>query len=311
VVRANNGAQKVKPLRAALHDGFVGVYFKREMVTQKHINGFALGYQRFGAVGQQHKVVNIAHVAPHLECVLDEVVEFMQVNVGKELAAQAANGQAFAGRCVKQRLVRRHLFEQLPLAAEGGRRVNRVLRQDGMHHLVQALARRLVVRQFGQGFVPKLAQYGAVYAGEKRPYVELAISLVAGLAHEVLQPVYGRLGSFAFAVGKAVVNEARVPPRLNVPNQPLVHQPVCKGGRKDFTQLRVGDGKNRQCLRSVRSLRNGACLGKHNLGQIDEVRAFVFAVARLGSASKQFTRNVGSQGGQGSQGKGVGHGSNV
>ena len=180
VVRVNNGVQTVKPLRAALHGGFVGVHFKRQMVTQKHINGFALGYQRFGAVGQQHKVVNIAHVAPHLEGVFDDVVEFMQVNVGKELAAQAANGQAFAWRCVKQRLVGRHLFEQLPLAAKGGRRVYGVLRQDGQHHLVKALTGCLVVGQLGQGFVPKLAQYGAVYAGEKRPYVEFAVPLVPG-----------------------------------------------------------------------------------------------------------------------------------
>ena len=230
-----------------------------------------LGYQRLGAVGQQNKVVHIAQVAPHLEGVFDEVVEFMQVNVGKELAAEAANGQAFAGGSVKQRLVGRHLFEQMPLAAEGGRWVNRVLRQDGMHHLVKALARPLVVRQFGQGFVPELAQYGAVYAGEKRPNIEFAVPLVPKLADEVLQP-------------------------------------VCNGGRKDFTQLGVSDGKNRQCLRLVRSLRNGPRLRKHNLGQIDEVRAFVFAVARLGSASKQFTRYVGSQG---SQGRGVGHGSYV
>lgn len=147
-------------------------------------------------------------------------------------------GKPFAGRCVKQRLVRRHLPEQLPLAAEGGRRVNRVLRQDGMRHLVQALARRLVVRQFGQGFEPKLAQYGAVYAGEKPPYVDLAIPLVLGLAHELLQP-------------------------------------GCKEVYMSFMQLGVSDGKNRQCLRLVGFQRNDPCWDQHNLGQIDTVRASV------------------------------------
>jgi hypothetical protein len=49
------------------------------------------------------------------------------------------------------------------------------------------------------------------------PDSEYAVPAVAGLAHEMLQAFDGRLGAFALAVGKAVVDKTLIPPGLNMP----------------------------------------------------------------------------------------------
>lgn len=156
----------------------------------------------------------------------DEVVKFMKIHIGKELTAEAAHGQAFAWRCVEQGFVGRDLGQQMTPTADGRRRINRVLRQNGQRNLVQPFACGLVVRQSWQSPVPELAQYGSVHTGEKSPDIELAVPAVAGLAHEMQQAFDGGLCAFALTVGKAVVDKALIPPRLNMPDQPLLHQPV-------------------------------------------------------------------------------------
>ena len=152
-------------------------------------------------------------------------------------------------------------------------------------------ARDAVPGQLGQGFAPKTQQDVPVDAWEKCADVELVIPALAGLPHEVLQPFNGFLRAFVFAVGIAVVNKAFVPPRLNMPHQPLMHQAVDKRRGKNFAQLGVGDRKHGEWLGLVSPLRDVFSLRQHQRWQGGQVSAFVFAVARIGGAFKQLIRD--------------------
>ena len=113
------------------------------------------------------------------------------------------------------------------------------------------------------------------------------------LAHEVLQAPDGGVRALALAVGEGVVDEAFVPPRLDVPHEPLLHQPVGEGGREDLAQFGVGDGKDGERLRPVAPFGNGRCLFEHDVGQANEVGALVLAVAGFGGAGKKLPGDVG------------------
>ena len=132
-----------------------------------------------------------------------------------------------------------------------GRRLGGRLLNDGGCHLVQLLACGRRPRQFGQGGLPQLQQAAAVDAGKEGPDVELAVPPVSGLAHEVLQAPDSGLRALALPVGVAVVNKPLVPPGFNVLYQPLLDQAVGEGRSKDFAQLGVGDGKDREAAGPV------------------------------------------------------------
>ena len=134
----------------------------------------------------------------------------------------------------------------------------------------------------------------AVYAGKEGPNIQLAIPALPRLAHKALQPLDGGLRAPAFAVGVAVVNKALVPPRFDVPYEPLVYQSVAKGRRKNLAQLGVGDGKHRERLRRITPLGNGLGLRQNQRRQVDEVCALVLAVARVCGAGKELAGNVGA-----------------
>ena len=90
-----------------------------QALAQKAFDGLAPLPQLGGVVVQQHEVVNVAQVVAHLEGVLDVLVEFVQIDVGEELAGEVADGQALAVRRVGQLLVRGHAGQVLRAALVG------------------------------------------------------------------------------------------------------------------------------------------------------------------------------------------------
>lgn len=106
------------------------------------------------------------------------------------------------------------------------------------------------------------------------------------LADQLLEAADGGLYPFAFPVGVAVINQTFAPPRLDMPNQPLVDHAVDEGGRENFTQLWVGDREYRKGLRAITALRDSARLRKNEAGQRNEVSTFMCAVACLSRTLK-------------------------
>lgn len=86
---------------------------------------------------------------------------------------------------------------------------------------------------------------GPVDRVEKTAHVQLQAPCMAGLSHEFLGFVYGRMGAFALAVGITVVNEQPGERFFRQGHQPGFHHPVGKGGCENLPQFRFLHGKAR------------------------------------------------------------------
>ena len=279
VVRVNHAAEKVDALCAALQYDFVRVQLQVKAFGEEMLDSRLPCGERFGLIGQQDEVVDVAQVALDLEGVFDELVEFVEVNVGKELAGQTADGQPDTGLAVKQGFVRRNAAEQRPVAASHRRWVGRRLPDDGRGNLVELLPVLVAHRQARQCVAPEAEQHLPVDAGKERADVEFAVPAVSRLAHECLQSFDGGVRALVLAVGVAVVDEAFVPPGFDMADEPLMDETVDKGRRENLAQLGIGDGKNGEGLRGIATLRDGAGLRQDDFREADEVRTLLFAVA--------------------------------
>ena len=67
----------------------------------------------------------------------------------------------------------------------------------------------------------------------------------------MLQSVYRRLNTLFLSIGVTVVNESAVPPRLNMADQPLLHEMVCETWRKYLAKLWVGHSADNQAMAVV------------------------------------------------------------
>lgn len=246
MVRVEDGPQKVDALAAALEYHLVGVEYQSQPFLQEGGDALLMRDERCRVVRQQHEIIHVAQVATHLERVFDELVQFVEIDVGKKLTGQAADGEPHLRRRMVERFVRRDARQQRPVAAEGGWRVDGRLHEDGGGYLVELSERGGIHGNPGQGVAPELEHRRTMNAGKEGLYIKLAVPAVPGLSHEMLQSVNSGLRALAFSVGVAVVDEAFVPPGFDVPHQPLMHQPVGECWGKYLTQFGVGNGEDRE-----------------------------------------------------------------
>jgi len=82
---------EVHAARHGLQDGLAGVELQVQ-AGQVLLDGGAGGVEPLRAVVQQDEVVHIAHVVRRAQAVFDELVQVIEQHVGKELAAQIADG---------------------------------------------------------------------------------------------------------------------------------------------------------------------------------------------------------------------------
>lgn len=125
------------------------MYFKSKVLLDEVFNGVLMREQLLLSSGQKHKVVHVTHIACDFALVFDELVKFIEVNIGKKLAGQAPNGQACVCRFIEQRFVGRNLSEQPQIATDDGRRVNGRLGHDGRCHMVDLLLCCFIQSHFG------------------------------------------------------------------------------------------------------------------------------------------------------------------
>lgn len=293
VIRKDNATQEIDALSAALQYRLVGVNRESEALQQESIDRLPMTGEGFRIVGQDYEVIDVAQVALDFEAVFDELVEFVQIDVGKKLAGQAADRHAAPWGRMKQRFVSRYLGQEVCVATclRGG--VNGALLEDGGCNLVKLFSGFNRVGQTRQGSAPDFQDPLSVYAGEEGANVQFAEPAMVWLSNKVLQSINSGLCSLVLAIGIAVVNEPGIEPRHNVTHKPLVNQSVSESRGKNFPQFRVGDGKYGEWLRLVASFGDRLGLGIYQFGQVDEPSAFMFAIASIGGAGKQLPCNPG------------------
>lgn len=104
-------SNKINPSVYWLEYGFRWVYMGVEPARQEISDLLLPLKQLLWRLMQQYKIVYISGVMPCTQLVLHKLVEFVQVDVGKKLAAEIAYWQAMTGRMVGQSLVWWHQIQ--------------------------------------------------------------------------------------------------------------------------------------------------------------------------------------------------------
>ncbi len=94
MVRQYDIAQVVDALPDIANGDLLGVQGEFEFVANKILERLDESFQIFFVGGNYHKVVGVARVMFDLQIVLNELVEFVHVNVGKQLRSKIADWQA-------------------------------------------------------------------------------------------------------------------------------------------------------------------------------------------------------------------------
>src|SRR5262249_55367958 len=68
------------------------------------------------ALMDEHEVIHIAAVMPHLEHVLDELIQHVQIDVGAELAHEVADGEPMVSILACQAFAHRYQVQQVRVA---------------------------------------------------------------------------------------------------------------------------------------------------------------------------------------------------
>ena len=163
----------------------------------------------------------------------------VEVDIGKKLRSQIADGQTLGLGGMKQGFMRRNLSQKLGITLD------------------PAVKSRIVevnqVRQpekiwLAQVFLQKIYQYLLINRGKKTEDVKLekvgAISLISRDLSEVyLKAAYCTVSSLAFAASKRVEDEVALKVGLNSTDQQVVSDSILKISSKNLTQFGISDDK--------------------------------------------------------------------
>lgn len=202
---------------------------QREVVQKECRCGLAGGFQIYPAVCEEDKVVAIAQIAANFQRVLHEPVEFMQVNIRKNLARDIANGYSTSRADW-------NLSDNTAAIASNYFRKQR--------------KRALVADSpFQQG-----KQHALVNIIEKLPNVPAPEPAITKPMQEVLRPFDGLVESLLFATRPRVEEKHRVIYFLQMVVEKPMDEAVFDGSNGDRPFLGIADGENLVRPMTVRAL---------------------------------------------------------
>ena len=91
IVRQNHVSQKVHALTGIENGTFFGMQRELQLVPDKFSERIKEVFQIFFVGRHNHKVVGVARVMFNLQIVLNELVEFVHVNIGEKLRCKVAD----------------------------------------------------------------------------------------------------------------------------------------------------------------------------------------------------------------------------
>lgn len=94
VVRQENVPQEVDALAIFTDRNFSRMKVEMQMCSEKSTDGLQQRLQIFSAFRHCHEVIRVADVVLDLECVFDELIELVEVDVGEELRGEVSDGDA-------------------------------------------------------------------------------------------------------------------------------------------------------------------------------------------------------------------------
>lgn len=205
---------------------FMGVDFQAQ-ACQKLFNVPSPMVQGGLVCGKEHKIIAVTQISLAAEFLFDELVEFVQVNVGPKLAGLVANGQT-ARAIGSQQII---IWEPLHLVAFG---VDTLPTVDDFTDEAHG-------RGTGETFAEQVVQYFMIDRGEELHDICLQhVGIAAGKLGAAIQ---GGMSTFAGAAGVGIMDEAGFPDGFNDMAQGMMHHPIPEGGGADAAGFAIVEVK--------------------------------------------------------------------
>jgi len=226
VVRQNHVAQVINSLPDIADGNFLGMQGKFQPVADEFLEGFNEAFQKFFIARHHHKVVGVACVMFDLHLVLNELVEFVHVDVGKQLRSEIADRQAMAIK--ERRLTGRKASNNL-LHKPHSVRINDPLLENCQQNFV----------------INRIEKFPHVaFEHKARPRVVPTL-----LADHALCGQHALVRALAHAAGKRGGNKVLLKERVQNPENSMVQNPVAHLRFVNVANFRAPDIEAR--IRSV------------------------------------------------------------
>jgi len=232
VVRQDHVSQEVNSLTGIEDGTFLGVQREFQVVPNKFLKQIKKAFQIFFVSGDNHKVVGIARVMFDLQIVFNELVEFVHVNVGKQLRSEIADRQAVTTK--ECRLSNRKASDNL-LHKTHGLRIN--------YPLLENCQQNFVINR-----IKKLPHVALEYEARPRIISALPPDHTFGGQHTFVR-------TFADAARKRISDEGFLKDRIQNPENCMMQNPITHHGLVNVAHFWITNIETR--IRSV-----GVAFGK-------------------------------------------------
>ena len=218
VMRQNHISQVIDTLPDIADGNFLGMQGELQFVSDKFLERFNKVLQIFFIARHDHKVVSVARVMFDLHLVLNELVEFVHVDVGKQLRSEIADRQAMAIK--ERRLASREASNNL-LHKPHSVRINDPLLENCQQNLV----------------VNRIKEFPHVaFEHKARPRIVPTL-----LADHALRGQHAFVCAFAHAAGKRGGNKVLLKERVQNPENSMVQNPVAHLRFVNVANFRIPD----------------------------------------------------------------------
>jgi len=217
---------------------------------------------------KQDQIVHIAHIAPYPQPVLDELIQLVQIQIGKKLAGQIAQRQAAAMRLCG---LHQRCAEQIPpperplgnpappaVAITRLRQINRRI-----NYLLQKPHQGVV------GHIAPQDRFQEPVVNALEIPLDIQMQRIGRGPQKMLRAIQRRLGPLPASAGITVVDEHPVEGRFDDIMDRMVHHPVPERGRRDYPGLGVLNFKQRIPPMPVAPLRQVPMQTKHFSFQVE------------------------------------------
>lgn len=94
MMRKTNISEIINAAGVRFEDYFLWMHLKTQLFAQKDLDFFKTTHQQFFVGMDKNKIVGISDIAGDFEFVLNELIQLVQIHVGKQLGGQIAQRQA-------------------------------------------------------------------------------------------------------------------------------------------------------------------------------------------------------------------------
>lgn len=184
-------------------------------------------------VAENDEIVTVADIGTAAQCLFDEVIEAVEIDIGEELAGEVADGKALATGRGREQIIAREIVQYLWLEIAG---------VDNLPH--EPAGTPVPDRSAEDHTQDVMVDAGKVLRN-------VSLEDIAVLSAEPRETLYGGMRAFPLPTGIGVVDEGALEERLDDAAQGMVHDAVAIRRGTDEACLGLANGERSVGSRTV------------------------------------------------------------